>query len=134
MALEDENRQVFVGCYEAARAGDWERFKSYLDPVVELHEAASLPYGGVCKGPDRVVACLQTMFSTWANVEFALDQMLVGRDLGFVLFDVSFTARGGAVVHIPVVELWRIRDAKLTEIRPFYFDTNAVRNALADGG
>jgi len=133
MALDDENREVFVGCYEAARAGDWERFKSYLDPVVELHEAASLPYGGVCKGPDRVVACLQAMFSAWGSVEFVLDRMLVGHDLGFVLFDVRFTARSGAVVHIPVVELWRIRDAKLTEIRPFYFDTNAVRNALANG-
>ena|SRR5579859_5517247 len=134
MALEDENRKVFTACYEAAREGDWERFKSHLDPEVELHEAASLPYGGACKGPDRVVAFLQVMFSAWGSVEFELDQMLVGRDLGFVLFDVRFTARRGAAVHIPVVELWRICDAKLTEIRPFYFDTHAVRNALADSG
>jgi ketosteroid isomerase-like protein len=134
MASEEENRKVFVGCYEAARDGDWGRFKSYLDPGVELHEASSLPYGGVCRGPDQVVACLQAMFSAWDGVEFVLDRMLVGHDLGFVLFDVRFIAKNNAVVHIPVVELWRIRDARLTEIRPFYFDTHAVRNALAHSG
>jgi len=131
MALEDENRDVFTRFYEAARAGDWDRFKSCLDPAIELHEAPSLPYGGVSKGPDAVVACLQAMFSTWRSVEFVLDRMLVDRELGFVLFDVSFTAETGAVVHMPVVELWRIRDGKLTEIRPFYFDTHTVRDALA---
>jgi ketosteroid isomerase-like protein len=134
MALEDENRQVFVGCYEAARTGDWETFKAYLDPDVELHEAASLPYGGACRGPDPVVACLRDMFSAWGGVDFTLVHMLVGRDLGFVLFDVRFTARGGNIVQMPVVELWRIRDGKLTEIRPFYFDTHAAWTALTKIG
>ena len=93
---------------------------------------APLPYGGTYKGPDQVEACLRRAFSAWGNVAFTLDRMLVGRDLGFVLFDVRFTAKCGHIVEIPVVELWRIRNAKLIEIRPFYFDTHAVWDALAD--
>lgn len=91
-----------------------------------LHEAESLPYGGVWTGPQGFYDLMNRIKSTWADFAFSFETVLTNNvDL------VSYRGRiSGSTPHgrfdMPVVEYWRFRDGKAIEILPVYFDTASL--------
>lgn len=90
-----------------------------------------MPYAGDWRGPDGIERFMAVMGEAWQSVEF-LDQhrMIDGPDV-VVTSRVRFVARAsGRALETRIVQLMSVRDGRITEIRPFYWDPTAVTTAL----
>jgi uncharacterized protein len=123
--------QVVTDVYAAFGAGDLNQFRLLLDPAVELHQAASLPYGGTYRGIAEVMNAVGQVMTVWEQPQLQIRQMIADGDAVIVLLEFKARPRGSnKILEFPVAELWRVRDEKVVEVRPFYYDTHAIHVAL----
>jgi len=106
-------------------AGNPDGFFAAVTEETEFHEAPSLPYGGVYRGVEGVKrGVMKLMFGAWEDFTFQILQYGAGGDLVYVHVMISGVGRKtGKSFSMPIVEMWRLKDGKVTEVRPFYFDT-----------
>jgi ketosteroid isomerase-like protein len=122
---EQRNIEIVRAAYEGLGNGDYDRFFAAWTDETEFHEAPSLPYGGIYRGVTasrRGVAKL--VFGTWEDFTFQILQFGAGGDLVFAHVIISGIGRKtGKSFSMPIVEMWRLKNGKAIEFRPFYFDT-----------
>ncbi|MFD8705570.1 nuclear transport factor 2 family protein [Kitasatospora sp. NPDC059648] len=112
-------------------AASFDEVAACLAPDVTLHQAPGLPYSGVWQGPEGIERFLAVMGEAWRTMEF-LDQrcFVDGQDV-VVTNHVRFVARAtGRELHTRIVQEMTVRDGRIAEIRPFYWDPAAVTAAL----
>lgn len=121
---EERNIDVVKTAYAALAKGDQDGFFAAVTDETEFHEAPSLPYAGVYRGLAAIKRGAGMMFGAWDNFSFDVLQYGAGGDVVFVHVMIGGTGRKtGKSFSMPIVELWRLKDGKIVEIRPFYFDT-----------
>jgi uncharacterized protein len=129
MTDQDEmNVAVVKKAYATAEEGlGWEAFFADFTDESELYEAPSLPYGGIYRGKNSIVRGAHTVFSTFDDFHFEVLGYMAGGEN--VIAHVLLTGRGkktGKTFSMPLMEQWRIRNGKVIELRPFYFDSARV--------
>jgi hypothetical protein len=118
------NIDVIRGIYDAAKTGDLASVLQVVAPDAITREAPSLPYGGEFQGPDGMGRLLKQVFSTWAKFEFELKELIDGGETIVALLQARITQRGAdQATEMPMVEIWRLRDGKVVELVPYYWDT-----------
>ncbi len=132
MTTPEQNRQTVVDAYVAYAEGRHDDFFALFDAEVELHEASTLPYGGVYKGIKEFRHGIDRMLASWAEMRFEIEAITAGGDLVFVHFNTAATARNGRSYAFPVLELWRFKDGKVIEMRPIYWDTHKAVETFGD--
>lgn len=104
---------------------------------VEIHEAGSLPYGGVYRGREGATAHARSFQATWARyqtpAEYPLQAEFVDAGDGSVV--VVFRHRAvdpasGRRVDEAEVSLYRVHDAKVVRSQMLHFDTAALLRFL----
>jgi ketosteroid isomerase-like protein len=131
--LQQANLKLCERFYDAIFGGDWEFIAASVTDDFVVIEAAGLPYGGEWKG----VAGFQNLFTTMVTQHFDhLDIRIKGitanDDIGMAHFSLKGTARPtGRPVEVEVAEVTTIRDGKIAQLKPFYFDTKAISEAFA---
>ena len=121
---EQRNIDIIRTAYGEMMKGNTEAFYSIMTDETEFHEAPSLPYAGTYRGRAQVERGINKMFRSWDDFSFQLLQYGAGGDLVFVHVMISGVGRKtGKSFSMPIVEMWRLKDGKVTEVRPFYFDT-----------
>jgi ketosteroid isomerase-like protein len=132
MAQEEDNIALVKGFYEYLANGD--RDGAYANVMAEdcvLHEAAALPYGGVYRGRALMKDVLVGIVSRFDEFEVEIRNYLAGGDEVVVHLHLAGVGRKSRKPFaIPVMELWRIREGKVVELRPFLYDTAAMVEAL----
>ncbi|MEU5539947.1 nuclear transport factor 2 family protein [Streptomyces sp. NPDC020362] len=120
--------------YLAAGGPGHARFDDVADCLtgdVTLHQAESLPYGGVYRGPAGVERFMEEMSRCWSSLEFQEQRFVVDVDSAVVFNRGTLTARAsGRRLETSVMQLITVRDSRISEFRPFYWDTLAVRRTL----
>jgi ketosteroid isomerase-like protein len=103
----------------------------YFAPDVELHQADGLPYGGIWRGHDGLERFFVTMSQTWAAFDLSDQEFLATTpELAIVLTHVHARVRAtGKELDFPILQLLRIKDGRIAEVRPFYWDTAAIATA-----
>ncbi|MFF4400285.1 nuclear transport factor 2 family protein [Streptomyces sp. NPDC001480] len=102
-----------------------------LTPDAVLHQAESLPYGGVYRGPAGVERFMGEMSRCWSSLEFLEQRFVVDADSAVVSNHGVLVARGsGRRLETSVMQLITVRGDRISEFRPFYRDTLAVARAL----
>ena len=127
--MNNSNKDIVLSFLDASVRGDKEAMKDLLHPDVQVIEAESLPYGGVSKGPDEFIELIRRVFTTWENTEVSVHQVLADGD--HVVLLAEMTGRGRATskdFSVPIAEVWRLENAKIREVRPFYFDTKLLHD------
>ena len=118
----------------AAREGDTATVASLLHPEAKVIEADSLPFGGVVSGVEGFSQLVRRVFSTFANTAVQIDEYIADGDTVVVLATMSGQSKAsGEAFTMPICEIWRLSDGLITEIRPFYHDTQKI-NVLARPG
>ncbi|MBB4858740.1 ketosteroid isomerase-like protein [Novosphingobium chloroacetimidivorans] len=98
-----------------------------------MHEPQSLPYGGVYRGKAAFRKALVRVLATWADLDFTIVNYAAGGDEVIVHIYLSGAgARTGRSFGMQVLELWRLRDGKIVELRPFLFDSGRMAWAHGD--
>lgn len=96
-----------------------------------MHEAASLPYGGVYPGRELMKATLSGVTGSFDEFRYGIRNYLAGGDEVVVHLHMEGVGRTSRKpFSLPVMELWRFRDGKAIEMRPFLYDTAALIAAL----
>lgn len=130
---EEANIAIVKRFYDYLASGD--RDGAYANVMAEdcvLHEAPALPYGGIYHGRDRMQATLADVVGRFDEFEVEILDYLAGGDKVVV----HLTIKGVGKVSrkpfdTPIMELWRIREGKVIELRPFLYDAAGVAEAVA---
>ncbi len=124
-----EAAYVAAGGYGKA---SYDQVAAYLDPEVVLHQAPGLPFTGIGKwqGQDGMERFLAVFSEVWESMEF-LDQEHWGEGDTVVVHNwVRFRARAtGREIETLIVQVITVRDGRMLECRPFYWDPAAIAAA-----
>lgn len=124
---EDNNLAIVKSAFAASAKGDWQGFMTNLTDTTEFHQAPSLPYGGVYYGLKDIQRIAKLVFESWGDFSYEVVQFAAGGDRVFILMYVGGTGKAaGKRFSMPAVEVWRLKEGSVTEIRPIYFDTHRV--------
>lgn len=131
--MTDSSKDIVRNFLGAARQGDKATVASLLHPEAQVIEADSLPFGGVVSGVEGFNQLVRKVFTTFVNTAVTIDEYVADGDTVVVLATMSGQSKtSGEAFSMPICEIWRLRDGLITEIRPFYHDTQRI-NALAAG-
>lgn len=121
MSMSPQEITAFVErLYATAGAGDWEGTAAMLTDDFVAYEADGLPMAGAYRGT-RGLQDLFMKVMGMVNVA-ALDRhdLLVGEDCAIAVLSMRFA--DPALAPAQIAEMFRFRDGKCCEIKPFYFD------------
>jgi len=102
----------------------------FFAPDVVLYQADALPYGGVWRGHEGLEQFFLAMSRTWDTFEMVNQEFLATTSPLVILTDVHARARAtGRELHFPILQTITVEGDRITEVRPFYWDTAAIANA-----
>lgn len=109
----------------------WEAFFELFSANCVIHHPDSLPFGGVYRGEQAIRFAFRRVLAAWEEVVmeklayFAQgDQVVVHMRAG----GVGRTRRNSFWQDL--MELWRIENGKIVEMRPFFFDTARLKEVF----
>ncbi len=124
-----EAAYVAAGGYGRA---SYERAADCLDPEVVLHQAPGLPFTGTgtWRGRDGMERFLARFSEVWESMDFLDQQHWGDGDTLVVRNRVRFRARAtGREVETLILQLITVKDGRMLECRPFYWDPAAIAEA-----
>ncbi|MFF9207504.1 MULTISPECIES: nuclear transport factor 2 family protein [unclassified Streptomyces] len=137
-----EPAAVLTGMYEAearylAAGGPGEAsfdlLAPFFAPDVELHQADALPYGGTWRGHEGLARFFRRMGEVWELFDMLEQEFLATGATSVVHTRVRARARTtGREISFPILQTITVRDGRITEVRPFYWDTHAIADACAE--
>ncbi|MER5260065.1 MULTISPECIES: nuclear transport factor 2 family protein [unclassified Streptomyces] len=127
---------VLTGMYEAesrylAAGGPgkatFDLLAPYFAPDVVMHQADALPYGGTWRGHEGMARFFLAMSETWESFEIGEQEFLATGETAVIHTQVRARARAtGRELAFPVLQTITVRGGRITEVRPFYWDTAAI--------
>lgn len=130
MAMTAEDMQAMVtDLYAATGSGDWDRAETMLTDDFFVTEADPFPFAGVYRGKGALRELFTTVMGMMDVAGFDIVETTVGKDHAVTIL--SFTFTDPALAPAPLCELFRFRDGKVCEIRPYYFDPAPMLAACA---
>ena len=111
--------------------GDMERVLSLLAPDIVVHEAPSVPYPGDHRGHEGFLRLADAFNSVWEIVSELELTFLDGGD-GQVAAVVAYDAVAratGVRLRQRMVEVYTVRDGRITDLDVYYRDTAAIVEA-----
>ncbi|MFI6417774.1 nuclear transport factor 2 family protein [Streptomyces sp. NPDC050842] len=140
-AAATDSAAVLTGMYAAEAAylaaggpgrASFAPLAPYFAPDVVLHQAAALPYGGTWRGHAGVERFFLTMSRVWESFDMTEQEFLATGPTAVVLTRVRARARAtGRELTFPILQTITVRDGRIAEVRPFYWDTAAIADACA---
>ena len=116
---------------EAAAKGGFEQILELLDENVAFRPTPSLPHGGDWIGHDGFLGLGEAFSAAWelpTGVEF--EYLDGGGDKVVILARFDCVSRHtGKMVEFKMVEIVTVRDGKITELLPYYYDTIPIVEA-----
>jgi ketosteroid isomerase-like protein len=119
--MSEQSVEFLKGLYAAFGRGDVPAVLAGWADDIEWHEAEGMPYGGVYRGGDAVVANVFGPITTDVEGFAVTPEEFVGSG-DTVAALVRYTGTGkvtGKTLDVPVVHVWDIRDGKITRFRQF---------------
>jgi uncharacterized protein len=108
----------------------FELLAPFFAPDVVLHQAEALPYGGTWRGHDGMERFFLAMSDTWAAFDLVDQKFLATDGPAVVLTQVHARARAtGLELDFPILQIVEATNGRITDLRPFYWDTAAIANA-----
>lgn len=132
--MSQSNKEKVQAMFDAMAAGDFELMQSYLHPDVIVTEAECLPYSGTHKGPDAYIQLVHTVVGTWDDLQLSVNAMAEAGDMVMVVSEFAGKNKLGVAFNMPMTEVFYFTDGKISEVRPYYFDTHKLAELHAQQG
>ena len=113
--------------YAACGAGDWDKAASMLTDDFVATEAPGLPMEGEYRGRHALQELYVKVMGLVDVVGLNRVETTVGKDHAVTIL--SFQFADPAIPAAELCEMFKFRDGKCCEIKPFYFDTAIFRAA-----
>lgn len=126
-ATNEQNLALARQLYDATGRGDWEAAAALLADDFVVIEADTLPYAGTYRGKNALRDLFVKVMGMLPAVGLEIHAMTAGDDHVVGLLSIKLDDGEG----IRVAEVFRMRDGKVAEIVPYYFDTEQVCRIVA---
>jgi len=124
-----EKLAIVEGLYAATGSGDFARAETFLTDDFFVTEAASLPMAGIYRGKTALQDLYTKVMGMMDVAGLEIHETTVGNEFAVTLVDFVFA--DPALARAEVAEMFRFRDGKICEIKPFYFDPATIVAACA---
>ena len=124
-----EIQQFVEHLYELTGTGNWTEAEKLLTDDFFVTEASTMPFAGVYRGRGALRELYGKVMSMMDIVDLKIHETTVGHDYAVTLLDMVLA--GNPPVPVPLAEMFRFRDGKVCEIRPYYFDPTEIIKACA---
>ena len=125
--------QVLMAFYEAERrymtaggkagGASFDEFAGTMSPDVVLHQTPDLPWGGDYHGIERYSDWAAAMSDCFTSVDVQDAKFLESGDQVVVLCTlVTKARRTGETLRHPMVQVITVKDGKISDFRPFYWN------------
>jgi hypothetical protein len=137
--ISQENGEKVRAFYDAFIAGDIaEVFKvneASSHPDSRLHEAESLPYGGVYVGQQGVMEAMGQIAKYVPDTRgMAVDHIIADGDNVVVILRIPWLPPGQTEpIEMLVSEWYQFEDGRITDVRPFLWDTAVAAGRWSPG-
>lgn len=125
----DQMLRLVDDLYAATGAGDFDRAEEMLTDDLVITEAAGLPMAGVYRGKGALRELYVRVMGLMDVAALDRIETTTGVDHAVTILSLRFCDPSLAPAQI--CELFRFRDGKVCEIRPYYFDPAQVLAASA---
>jgi uncharacterized protein len=130
MSIEAQNLQIVSDAYAASARGELQGFTASFTAETEIHEAASLPYGGIYKGLDSFTTVIGKVREVFSSVKYTKHNIIASGDNVVSWGVLALVGKNtGKAVSIPLVEIWTIVDGNTRKLDVIYGDTAAALRA-----
>lgn len=129
MSAPCNNRELIERFSALVMAGDMENAAALVQTDFVLTEDDGLPYGGKWHGFDGLLRLLGTMADTWADLAIETRSIIGepdGNEFGLLMQIAGKSTVTGKAFTTTAFEHWVVRDGKIAEISPHYWDTKAL--------
>lgn len=121
MAMTAQEITDFVDeLYAASGAGDWDHVSSMLSDDFVALEADSLPMRGAYRGRNGLKDLFNTVMGMVDVAGLERSALTIGEDCAIAVLTMRFADPDLAPAEL--CEMFRFRDGKCIEIKPYYFD------------
>lgn len=120
----DEIRQFVTDLYATTGAGDWDRAAEMLTDDFVAIEAEGLPMAGSYHGRNGLKDLFQKVMGMMDVAALDITDTTVGTDHAVTIVTMRFA--DPSLEPAELCEMFRFRDGKCCEIKPFYFDPQKV--------
>ena len=125
----DQIRQTIDELYAATGSGDFDRAATMLTDDFFVTEADGLPMAGVYRGRDALRDLYVRVMGMVDVIALDRHALMTGDACAVVHLSIRFA--DPTLEPVEVCEMFRFRDNKVCEIRPFYFDPATMMRAVA---
>ena len=130
MSMTPQQIEQFIDdLYTATGAGDWDKAASMLTEDFFVTEADTLPMAGTYRGPNALRELFTKVMGMMDVAGLDRVQTTVGGDYAVTI--VAFRFADPSLPPAELCEMFKFRDGKVCEIRPFYFDPAPIIAACA---
>ena len=131
----EQNIETINSIYQALKESDWDAVATLIDEdSFAVHEAPTLSYCGVFRGLDGLKRLICAFSEQWSESAFEFKGFSTGDDIVIGHLEARLTARSnGKSYAMPVLEVWRLREGRIVELRPFYWDTGMISASEPEG-
>lgn len=134
--MTETNRAKVERFYQFALAGDTAGINSLLHPQFIGYEADGLPYAGTYHGVEGWWHLVQTVYSTWKDFTPEIQYIMTddsGQRVGAMLKISGADITSGEKFQSTLFELWGFQDGLISEVRPYYWDTQMLSEIYKRG-
>ena len=126
--IEERNLKTVQALFAATGSGDWAKAETLLTEDFFVTEAHSNPFAGVYRGRRALQDLFTKVVSSAGVTKMDMKQLTAGGDL--VIAMVDMTLGGPPERLVSLAEVFRLREGKVCEIKPHYFDTEPLAAAV----
>lgn len=121
--------QLVDDLYAATGVGDFDKAEEYLTDDFFITEADTLPFAGVYRGKTALRVLYSRVMGMMDVAGLNRVETTSGGDYAVTILSFEFVDPSLAPAQL--CELFRFRDGKVCEIRPYYFDPETIIAACA---
>lgn len=128
-----EKRTIIEKLYAATGVGDFDTAETYLTDDFFVTEAEGLPYAGIYKGKTALRELYSKVMSMMDVAALQITAHCTS-DGDYACTLLQFSFADTALAPAPLAEMFRFRDDRICEIKPYYFDPAPIVAACAAKG
>lgn len=129
--MTTSNADIVEQVFKLLGTGDLAGAATYFDPDICIYEPTGLPYGGKYVGHAGFYDLFRRLSDSFDELSIPPSAILDAGPAVIAMTTLHGIAKAtGIAVHMPLNEVFVVREGRIIEIRPFYWDTAAVAQAL----
>lgn len=129
---DTDNLRIVKTMAENGILGRWDIVKQYVADDLVMHVPPGLPFGGDYHGWDGYLRMFKELASYFTELKASEAQFASAGDKVIVMSSLSGrVAKNGKPISFAITAVWTVKDGKVVDIVPFYYDTKSMSELLA---